>query len=89
MNSRDLLIFAGGMAAIAALTAALHFLPAVSPMTVALALLLVVLGAATLSRLPVAIVVSIVACWSEFLLSSPGQGLRSPIRRTGSRSSHF
>jgi two-component system sensor histidine kinase KdpD len=61
MNSRDLLIFAGSMAAIAALTAALHFLPAVSPMTVALALLLVVLGAATLGRLLIAIVVSIAA----------------------------
>ena len=60
MNSRDLLILAGGMAAIATLTAALHFLPAVSPMTVALALLLVVLGAATLGRLRVAIVMSIV-----------------------------
>jgi two-component system sensor histidine kinase KdpD len=60
VNSRDVLVFAGSMGAIAALTATLHFLPAVSPMTVALALLLVVLGAATLSRLPVAIVVSIV-----------------------------
>ena len=37
------------MGAIAALTVALRFLPAVSPMTVALALLLVVLGAATLA----------------------------------------
>jgi len=49
------------MGAIAALTVALRFLPAVSPMTVALALLLVVLGAATLGRLRVAIVMSIVS----------------------------
>ena len=49
------------MAAIAALAAVSRVLPAVSPTTVALALLLVVLGAATLSRLLVAIVVSIVA----------------------------
>jgi two-component system, OmpR family, sensor histidine kinase KdpD len=61
LNSRDAVVFTGSMAAIAALAAALRFLPAVSPMTVALALLLVVLGAATLSRLLVAIVVSIVA----------------------------
>jgi len=49
------------MAAIAALAAMSRFLPAVSPTTVALALLLVVLGAATLGRLLVAIVVSVVA----------------------------
>ena len=61
VNSRDVLVFAGSMGAIAALTATTRLLPAVSPMTVALALLLVVLGAATLGRLRVAIVVSIVA----------------------------
>ena len=61
ISSRDALVFAGSMGAIAALTATTRLLPAVSPMTVALALLLVVLGAATLGRLLVAIVVSIVA----------------------------
>jgi two-component system sensor histidine kinase KdpD len=61
LNLRDAVVFTGSMAAIAALAAVPRFLPAVSPMTVALALLLVVLGAATLSRLLVAIVVSSVA----------------------------
>ena len=59
--SRDLIVCAGSLAAIAALTATLRLLPAVSPMTVALALLLAVLGAAALGRLRVAIVVAIVA----------------------------
>jgi len=59
--SRDLIVFAGSLAAIAAVTATLRLLPAVSPMTVALALLLAVLGAAALGRLRVAIVVAIVA----------------------------
>src|SRR5215470_12135052 len=61
LNLRDAVVFAGSMAAIAALAAVPRVLPAISPMTVALALLLVVLGAATLSRLGIAIVVSIVA----------------------------
>src|SRR5262245_6433899 len=61
LNLRDAVVFTGSMAAIAALAAVPRVLPAISPMTVALALLLVVLGAATLSRLGVAIVVSIVA----------------------------
>ena len=61
INSRDALVLGGSMAVIAAVTATLRFLPAVSPMTVALALLLAVLGAAALGRLRVAIVVAIVA----------------------------
>ena len=60
LNLRDAVVFTGSTAAIAALAAVPRVLPAISPMTVALALLLVVLGAATLSRLGVAIVVSIV-----------------------------
>jgi two-component system sensor histidine kinase KdpD len=60
-NLRDGVVFTGSMAAVAALAAVPRVLPAISPMTVALALLLVVLGAATLSRLRVAIVISIVA----------------------------
>ena len=59
--SRDLIVLAGSMAAIAAITATLRLLPAVSPMTVSLAFLLAVLGAGALGRLRVAIVVSIVA----------------------------
>ena len=61
LNLRDAVVFTGSVAAIAALAAVPRVLPAISPMTVALALLLVVLGAATLSRLGVAILVSIVA----------------------------
>src|ERR1700741_1137940 len=60
-RGRDAVVFAGCMAAIAALAAVPRLLPAVRPPTVALALLLGVLGAATLGRLLVAIVVSIVA----------------------------
>ena len=51
----------GGVGAIAAVAAALRALPDVSPTTAALALLLVVLGAATLARLRVAIFVSLLA----------------------------
>jgi len=61
LNLRDAVVFTGSMAVIAALAAVPRVLPAISPMTVALALLLVVLGVATLSRLGVAILVSIVA----------------------------
>jgi two-component system sensor histidine kinase KdpD len=61
LNLRDAVVFTASMAAIAALAAVPRVLPAISPMTVALALLLVVLGVATLSRLGVAILVSIVA----------------------------
>jgi two-component system, OmpR family, sensor histidine kinase KdpD len=59
--SRDVLVLAGSTAAIAAVTIVLRALPSVSQTTVALALLLVVLATATLSRLWVAIVASIVA----------------------------
>ena len=59
--TRDLIVFLGSAVTIAAVTAALRALRDVSPTTVALAFLLVVLGAATLARLRVAIVVSIVA----------------------------
>jgi two-component system, OmpR family, sensor histidine kinase KdpD len=59
--SRDVLVLTGSAAAIAAVTAVLRTIPTVSQTTVALALLLVVLATATLSRLWVAIVASIVA----------------------------
>jgi two-component system, OmpR family, sensor histidine kinase KdpD len=58
---RDIIVFLGSAATIAAVTSALRVLHDVSPTTVALALLLVVLGAATLARLRIAIVVSIMA----------------------------
>ena len=57
----DVAVLSASLLAIAVVTALLHLLPEVSPATVALALLLVVLGAATFARLRVAIVVSIVA----------------------------
>jgi len=59
--SRDALVLIAGLAVVAAATAVLRMFLAVSPTTVALALLLVVLATATLSRLWVGIVVSIVA----------------------------
>jgi two-component system sensor histidine kinase KdpD len=58
---RDGLILIASLAVIAAATAVLRMFLAVSPTTVALALLLVVLATATLSRLWVAIVASIAA----------------------------
>jgi two-component system sensor histidine kinase KdpD len=58
---RDVAAPVAGLAATAAVTALLRTLPDVSPTTVALALLLVVLGTATMARLGVAIVVSIAA----------------------------
>src|SRR5688572_9529756 len=58
---RDVLIVLGSLGAIGAVTAALRALPDVSPTTAALALLLVVLGTATLARLRAAITVSILA----------------------------
>jgi two-component system sensor histidine kinase KdpD len=61
MPLRDLVVFSGSLGAIALVTAGLRVVPDVSPTTAALALLLVVLGAATLARLQTAIVVSIVA----------------------------
>ena len=59
--TRDLLVLSLSLAAIAGITAALRALPDVSVTTAALALLLVVLGAATMARLRIAIVVSIAA----------------------------
>ena len=58
---RDVFTVLGSLAAIGAVTAALRALPDLSPTTAALALLLVVLGAATLARLRAAITVSILA----------------------------
>ena len=60
-STRDLVVFAACVAAIAAVTAGLRAVPGVSPTTAALALLLAVLGAATLARLRTAIVVSVLA----------------------------
>ena len=60
-HSRDLALLAGSVVAIAAVTVALRALGVVSPTTIALALLLVVLGTATLARLWVAVAASIVA----------------------------
>ena len=57
----ELLVLLSSLAAVAAVTVALRALPDVSPTTAALALLLVVLGAATLARLRTAIVVSLIA----------------------------
>src|SRR4029453_17778110 len=59
--TRDIIVFLGSAATIAAVTSALRVLHDVSPTTVALALLLVVLGAATLARLRIAVAVSIIA----------------------------
>jgi two-component system sensor histidine kinase KdpD len=58
---RDALALLTGLGAVALATAVLRMLPDVSQTTVALALLLVVLGTATLARLQIAIVVSIAA----------------------------
>jgi len=58
---RDLVSLGGGIAAAAGVAAVLRSLPDSSPTTVALALLLVVLGVATLSRLWVATLVSVAA----------------------------
>jgi two-component system sensor histidine kinase KdpD len=61
VRTRDAVALLGSLLAILALTAALRALPDVSPTTVALALLLVVLGSATLARPRVAIIVSVAA----------------------------
>ena len=61
LHKRDLLVFAGSVIALGTATAGLHALPDVSPTTAALALLLVVLGAATLATLRTAIAVSLLA----------------------------
>ena len=61
MTARDGLVLLASLAALAVLTALLRRLPDVSETTVALALLLVVLGTATPARLAVAIATSLVA----------------------------
>ena len=58
---RELVVLLGSLSALGGVAACCGLLPDVSPTTVALALLLVVLGAATVGRLRVAIVVSMVA----------------------------
>jgi two-component system sensor histidine kinase KdpD len=58
-QTRDLVVLLLSLATIAGLTVALRVLPDVSPTTVALALLLVVLGAATTARLRIAIVAAV------------------------------
>ena len=59
--TRDLVSLFISLAAIAGVTTVLHALPDVSATTVSLALLLVVLGAATMARLRIAIVTSVAA----------------------------
>jgi len=60
-TAREIVVFLGSLGIIGAVTAALKTLPDVSPTTAALALLLAVLGAATLARLRTAIAVSLLA----------------------------
>lgn len=60
-TQRELLTFFGSLATIAAVTLGLRALPDLSPTTAALALLLVVLGAAALAQLRTAIAVSLLA----------------------------
>ena len=59
--TRDLVALAGSVVAIAVVATGLRAVPDVSPTTAALALLLVVLGAATLAKLRTAILVSLLA----------------------------
>src|SRR5262245_11849294 len=61
VRTRDAVALLAGLAAIVVVAGLLKVLPDVSPTTVALALLLVVLGVATTARLAVAIVISLVA----------------------------
>jgi two-component system sensor histidine kinase KdpD len=61
VHLRDVVVLIAGLACIALTSALLRLLPDISPATVSLALLLVVLGAATVGRLRVAIVVSLVS----------------------------
>jgi two-component system, OmpR family, sensor histidine kinase KdpD len=58
---REIVVLLSSLGVIGAVTAALKTLPEVSPTTAALALLLVVLGAATLARLRTAVAVSLLA----------------------------
>ena len=61
MAARDVVVGVGSLAVIGAVTASLRLLPGVSPTTAALVLLLVVLGVATMARLRIAILVSVLA----------------------------
>jgi two-component system sensor histidine kinase KdpD len=61
LTARDAAVLLASLIAIVIATTLLRRLPDVSPTTVALALLLIVLGAATLARLAIAIVASVVA----------------------------
>jgi two-component system sensor histidine kinase KdpD len=61
VQARDLAVLIASLAALALTAPLLHLLPDVSPTTVSLAFLLIVVGTATIGRLRVAIVVSIVA----------------------------
>jgi two-component system sensor histidine kinase KdpD len=61
VHARDVAVLLGSLAVTGATVALLRLVPAVSPTTVGLALLLVVLGTATLGRLWIATVVAIVA----------------------------
>ena len=60
-RAREIVVFLGSLSGLGAVTIALKALPNVSPTTAALALLLAVLGAATLARLRTAIAVSLLA----------------------------
>jgi hypothetical protein len=57
---RDAVVLLAGLAAIAAVTELLRDIPNISTTTVALVLLLIVLGTATFARLRIAVVASIV-----------------------------
>ena len=71
VTRREIVVLLGSIGAIGAVTASLRAVPNVSPTTAALALLLVVLGAATLARLETAIAVSLLAMLAPQLLLSP------------------
>jgi two-component system sensor histidine kinase KdpD len=61
ISARDVIVLLASVGATATATGLLRALPNVSPTTVALTLLLIVLGTATIARLRIAIVVSVVA----------------------------
>src|SRR6478735_5975694 len=59
--TRNVIMLLGSLATIAAVTGLLRMIPNVSPTTAAVALLLVVLGTATMARLQVALLASVAA----------------------------
>jgi two-component system sensor histidine kinase KdpD len=61
VRARDLVVLGGGLAVTAIIVAVLGAIPAISPTTVGLTLLLVVLATATLGRLWIATVVAVIA----------------------------